>query len=363
MRDSHDVTPTMPRLDRRRLLGGAAAGLLIAALAGGRMVGAHGPAHGGTGAVSRQDAADGPALAERWVIPDDLPEIPDVSAASVFVGDIESGQVLFASDADVQLAPASTAKIAVALTVLDVLTDLDEVVTIEHGDEVDRSVYSNAQLEAEDEVTVGNLLYGLLLPSGNDAARALARFGGLALDPDSDDPTATFLDAVNARAAGLGATATTILQPAGEDRDGQVSTARDLAILTAALLDNDILAEIVATGSYEMEVAGPYERVVLLTNTNALLGSDGVIGVKTGSSDAAGACLVTAMQMEGGDRVVVAVMGSTRSYDADGILIEDRRYGDTLALLDAVSAEYGLGPVPTESTMVAPAPDAQPDAP
>ena len=246
---------------------------------------------------------------------------------------------------------------------LDVLTDLDAVVTIEHGDEVDRAVYSNAQLQAEDEVTVGNLLWGLLLPSGNDAARALARFGGLALDPDSDDPTATFLDAVNTRAASLGATSTMILQPAGEDRDGQVTTARDLAILAAALLDNDLLAEIVATPNYEMAVDGPYERVVLLSNTNALLGNDGVIGVKTGSSDAAGACLVTGVQMQGGDRVVIVVMGSTRSYDADGILIEDWRFDDTLALLDAVSAEYELGPVPTESTMVAPAPETPPDAP
>lgn len=363
MPDSHDVTRTGPRLDRRRLLGGAATGLLIAALPGDRLAIASSAGHAGIRVLARQDVAGGPALAEQWLVPDDLPGIPDVSAASAFVGDIETGRVLFARDADVQLAPASTAKIAVALTVLDILTDLDEVVTIEREDEVDRSVYSNAQLQAEDEVTVRNLLYGLLLPSGNDAARAVARFGGLALDPDSDDPTATFLDAVNAKAVNLGATATTILQPAGEDRDGQVTTARDLAILAAALLDDEILAEIVATGSYDMEVAGPYERLILLTNTNALLGNDGIIGVKTGSSEAAGACLVTGVQMDGGERVVIAVMGSTRSYDADGILIEDRRYDDTLALLDAISAEYGLAPVPTESTMVVPAPETPPEAP
>ena len=360
---AHDVATTPQSIDRRRLLGGSVTGLLIAALPGGKTVAASSPAAAGSGTVARQDTVTSLRLAEQWVVPDDLPAVSEVSAESVFVGTIDSGQVLFATNATTAMAPASTAKIAVALTALDVLTDLDEVVTIEREDEVDRSVYSNAQLQAEDEVTVGNLLYGLLLPSGNDAARALARFGGLALDPDNDDPTATFLDAVNARAASLGATSTTILQPAGEDRDGQVTTARDLAILAASLLDYEILAGIVATGSYEMEVAGPYERLVALTNTNALLGNDGVIGVKTGTSDSAGACLVTAVQMEGGDRVVIAVMGSALSYDAGDMVTEDRRYDDTLALLDAVSTEYQLGPGSVEPTTVASEPKAPPDAP
>ena len=353
MRTARDVTPSTFAIDRRRLLGGSATGLLIAAMPQTRRAIASSPAAPGPRTVARPAAPSGPALADRWVIPDDLPAIPDISAESVFVGAIESGQVLFARDAEIQRAPASTAKIAVVLTVLDILTDLEQVVTIEHEDEVNRLVYSNAQLQAEDEVTVGNLLWGLLLPSGNDAARALARFAGLALDPDGDDPTATFLDAVNAKAASLGATATEILQPAGEDTDGQVTTARDLAILAAALLDNELLAEIVATRIHEMAVTGPYERLVLLTNTNALVsddGMDGIIGVKTGTSEAAGACLVTGVQVGGGDRVISVVLGSALSYDADDILTEDRRYDDTLALLDALSSEYQLGSSPEQIT-------------
>ena len=240
---------TTRSIDRRRLLGGSAAGLLFATLPGIQVVDGSGSSGAGSRDVARQADPAGATLAERWVVPDDLPELPDVTAAALFVGAIDSGRVLFARDPEVQRAPASTAKIAVALTVLDVMTDLDEVVTIDVEDEVNWGIYSNAQLRAEDEVTVRDLLYGLLVPSGSDASRALARSAGLTLDPDGDDPTATFLDAVNAKSASLGTTSTMILHPAGEDIDGQITTARDIAILAAALLDNDVLAEIVSRRS------------------------------------------------------------------------------------------------------------------
>ncbi len=281
-----------------------------------------------------------PSLAERWTVPDGLPDLPDVTAEAVFAGDIGSGQVLFASEADTERAPASTAKIATSLTIVDILTDLDQVVTIEEDDTVDITVFSNAQLETGDEVTVEGLLYGLMLPSGNDAARALARVAGLTLDPDSDDPTATFLDAVNARAAEVGAVNTLILNPAGEDTDGQHTTARDLAILAAALLANEVLATIVGTQAFEMQVAGPDARTVYLENTNALLGEDGIFGVKTGSTPEAGACLVTGAQFSGSSRVVIVVLGSDLSYDANDQVSVDKRVDDSLAIIRAIPREF-----------------------
>ncbi len=296
--------------------------------------------------VVAQDASDdpetggGPSLAERWVVPEDLPDLPETTADAVFAGDIASGQVLFASEADTRRDPASTAKIATSLALVAILTDLDQVVTIEEADTVDITVYSNAQLAVGDEVTVEGLLYGLLLPSGNDAARALARVAGTTLDPQSDDPTATFLDAVNARAAELGATNTVILNPAGEDVEGQYTTARDLAILAAALLDDELLAPIVDTEAYEMVVGGPDRRTVLLENTNALLTEDGIFGVKTGSSGAAGACLVTGAQFSSGSRVVIVVLGSDLTYDVNDQISEDGRYPDTLAIIRAIPQEY-----------------------
>ena len=302
----------------------------------------------GPGTVARQgDPGSGAAtpttsLAERWAIPDGLPAAPETTAQAIFAGDVQSGQVLFASHADDERAPASTAKVAISLTLVDILTNLDQVVTIEQDDTVDITVFSNAQLETNDEVTVESLLYGLMLPSGNDAARALARVAGQTLDPNSDDPTATFLDAVNARAAELGATNTMILNPAGEDTDGQHTTARDLAILAAALLDNELLATIVASENYPMPVDGPDARTVNLTNTNQLLGEDGIIGVKTGSTPDAGACLVTGAQFSSSSRVVIVVLGSDLQYDADDRVVDgsDRRYDDSLAIIRAIPQEY-----------------------
>ena len=281
-----------------------------------------------------------PSLAERWAVPDGLPTLPKTTAKAVFAGDIESGLVLFADEADTERDPASTAKVLISLTLVDILTDLEQVVTVEEDDTVDITVFSNAQLATGDEVTIEGLLYGLMLPSGNDAARALARVAGQALAPNSDDPKATFLDAVNARAAELGAVNTVILNPAGEDTKGQHTTARDLAIIAAALLDNELLATIVDTEAFEMQVDGPDPRTVLLENTNQLLGEDGIFGVKTGSTPDAGACLITGAQFSGSSRVVIVVLGSDLTYNADGQVTADTRYEDTLAIIRAVPEKY-----------------------
>ena len=336
-------TQPAPRLSRRRLTAALSSPLLLLAnpdtgsllaAPGRRVVGQNQPA---TEAPS--DPAS-PSLAERWSVPDGLPALPKTTAKAVFAGDIESGQVLFANEADTERDPASTAKVLISLTLVDILTDLEQVVTVEEDDTVDITVFSNAQLATGDEVTIEGLLYGLMLPSGNDAARALARVAGQALDPNSDDPKATFLDAVNARAADLGAVNTVILNPAGEDTRGQHTTARDLAIIAAALLDNELLATIVDTQAFGMQVDGPDPRTVQLENTNQLLGEDGIFGVKTGSTPDAGACLVTGAQFSGSSRVVIVVLGSDLTYNADGQVTADARYEDTLAIIRAVPEEY-----------------------
>lgn len=295
-------------------------------------------------ASQRHDATPNPdtapeSLAKQWAVPDGLPDLPKTSAKTAFVGDIETGQVLYALHADDHRAPASTAKIATVLTVMDILTNLNQQVTIQKDDTVDITVYSNAQLQAGDQVTVEELLYGLMLPSGNDAAKALARVAGEALDPGAKDPIATFLDAVKKKIASLGATNTNILDPAGEDTDGQYTSARDLAIMGAALLGNDELAKIVQTQTHEMQVTGDNARTVTLTNTNELLSEDGIIGIKTGSTSTAGACLVTGALVNG-DHVIIVVMGSDITYDDNGKVTKDSRFEDTVAIIGALFKDY-----------------------
>ncbi len=106
-----------------------------------------------------------------------VPRPPRTSAAAVYVWDATSGQELYALNPNEQRAPASTTKIATALVVVQ-HADLDDEVVVVASDTVDITVFSHMGLQAGDTLTVEQLLYGLLVPSGNDAANALARSVG-----------------------------------------------------------------------------------------------------------------------------------------------------------------------------------------
>jgi D-alanyl-D-alanine carboxypeptidase (penicillin-binding protein 5/6) len=246
---------------------------------------------------------------------------------------------LIALNATERRAPASTAKIVTALVVRQAL-DLDQVITVEEGDTVDPAVYSNMQLQVGDQLTVRDLLIGLLLPSGNDAALTLARVAGAELPGGDQDPVQAFIAAMNATAQSLGAGDSQFLHPAGEDVEGQYTTALDLTILAKALLNDDALATIVATPQWYITVTEPNARTYTVYNTNQLLGETGIIGVKTGSTEAAGACLVIAAAYTDTNRVVIVVLGSQLLYDESGVVSVDARFTDTLNVIRAINATY-----------------------
>ncbi len=193
-------------------------------------------------------------------------------------------------------APASLAKLMTALLAFEA-GNLERPVTIQGMDLIGDA---SMGLQAGEVLTLEQLLWGLLIPSGNDAAMSIAR----ALEGDPN----TFVETMNARAAALGLTATHFESPHGLDREGQRSSARDL--LRIAMLDwqQPLFRQIVATAS--AEVAGHPLR-----STNELLGAletnpnVEVIGVKTGTTDAAGQCLIAAFA-EGDHVTFVVVMGS-----------------------------------------------------
>jgi serine-type D-Ala-D-Ala carboxypeptidase (penicillin-binding protein 5/6) len=246
-----------------------------------------------------------------------------LTARAVFVVDLTSGALIHAENADVQLPPASTVKIVTALVVRQVLAP-DEVIVVQSGDMVDKLVYSNASLEPGDEVTIRDLLAGLLLPSGGDAALALARVTGERLGLASDqDPVERFVAAMNEVAGEIGMSRSQFTNPVGIDDDGQVSTARDLAIAGSTLLRDQVLADLVARSEMTFEVGGPFAREITVTNTNQLLPAERVHGVKTGTTAAAGQCLVLAT-MRSDAQILTVVLGS-----------EDR-YADTQQLMDFV---------------------------
>lgn len=209
--------------------------------------------------------------------------VPETSAACAILMDADSGRVLYEKNADEPRLIASITKLMTALTALESGHLPEEVVTIRQ--EWTGIEGSSLYLKPGEELRLETLLYGLLLRSGNDAAHAIAGFCGGNLD--------AFVEQMNAKARSLGMEHTHFENPSGLNGDEHYSTARDMAILARACLENETLAAIVATKSVTLEGR-------ILTNHNKLLWQyEGCIGLKTGYTEKAGRTLVSAAQRDG----------------------------------------------------------------
>ncbi|MEZ6133029.1 MAG: serine hydrolase [Planctomycetaceae bacterium] len=257
---------------------------------------------------------------------DDANGPPFVTCRAWAIADGATGQLLESHNADIRMDIASTTKIMTAHLVFRLAesnpTVLDESITFSRR--ADRTRGSTSAIEEAETLPVRELLYGLLLPSGNDAAVALAehfgtrftaedRSGQITVD-DSVDPLPLFIDEMNRMAIELKMENTTFRNPHGLTQDGHQSTAADLVKLTTAALQQPLFRQYVSTRQHGCTVTGPggYTRNVLWKNTNRLLGIDGYLGVKTGTTDSAGACLVSFGQRGDVQRLLV-VLGSESS--------------------------------------------------
>src|ERR687897_1426406 len=264
---------------------------------------------------------------------------PPISADAVVVSDISTETDLFAQNAEEPLPPASLTKIVSALMVLE-RANLDDTIEILEEDLVSAEE-SQVGLVAGDRLSVRDLLHGMLIPSGNDATLALARHVGTAAIGAGVSPeqaVAQFVTMMNAQAAELGATSSHFVNPTGIDDEGHVMSARDVAVVTKAALQNSLFAEIVATTN---AILGSELRPdgYQVTTTNQLLAEGIVTGVKTGTTAEAGGCLVTSFAV-GPNQVVAVILGSDVGEATDGSQDTSARFVETRALLDAVKADY-----------------------
>lgn len=215
-------------------------------------------------------------------------DAPSVSAKSAILMDADSGRVLYEKAADERSLVASTTKIMTGLLVCE-RGNLDEALTV--PPQAVGVEGSSMYLKAGERVTVRELMYGMMLRSGNDAATALA------LHLSGSIPA--FAARMNARARQLGLSNTHFENPHGLDSEQNYSTARDLARLACVAMQNEAFCRIVSTKSV-------YAAGRSLTNHNKLLWRyDGAVGVKTGYTKAAGRILVSAARRDG--RTLVAV--------------------------------------------------------
>ena len=177
-------------------------------------------------------------------------------------------------------------------------------------------------------VTVEQALRGLMIPSGNDAAIVLAEYVGKKIDPKTKDAEATFVKAMNERAKKLGCTGTLFENPHGLDFDewaGDMhSTAHDVALMMQEAMKNDTIREVVASEDSWIEVTGAdgTDHSHSMDTHNYLLGQDGNIGGKTGTTDDAGYCFTSAYNRDG-DEIYTVILNSTTT---------DQRFTDTATL-------------------------------
>ncbi|MDJ0304328.1 MULTISPECIES: D-alanyl-D-alanine carboxypeptidase family protein [Dehalobacter] len=235
--------------------------------------------------------------------------LPYVTAHSAVLLDAETGELLYDRDGNVQRPPASTTKIMTAILALE-LTEPEEITTVSEkaGGVGESSIY----LDKGDKIKIGELLEGALLSSGNDACVALAEKTAGSQDE--------FIRLMNQKAASLGAYRTNFVNPNGLPDPNHYSTAFDLALITRYAMNAPQFAEIVSQKYSVINFEEP-RKSQNAKNTNKLLWNYPLAdGVKTGTTNAAGKCLVASASKDGRRLICVVLNAPDRFGDAQRLL-------------------------------------------
>ena len=224
---------------------------------------------------------------------------PSINSRAAIIYERSSGTILFGKNENEKRKMASTTKIMTAIVVIE-KSNLEDVVTI--SKKAAGTGGSRLGLHTDDKISVHDLLYGLLLRSGNDAAVALAEYVG--------GDVSNFANLMNSKTLELGLTSTHFVTPHGLDNDDHYTTAYELALITNYALKNETFRNIVGTKNYNISINGYPKN---LSNTNELLGNlEGVYGVKTGFTNGANRCLVTSVKRNNMDLICIVLGADTK---------------------------------------------------
>ena len=233
------------------------------------------------------------------------------SAVGGCVIEAESGRILFEKNKDKKVPMASTTKIMTAITAIENCENLDE--KFEISPKAVGVEGTSLYLRKGDVYSTRDLLYALMLISGNDASVAIAEHVA--------GSTSEFVTLMNELAKKIGANSTHFANTHGLDADGHYTTACDLALITAYALNNDTFREIVSTKNTKITNSNGENRY--LKNKNKLLFTlDGCIGVKTGFTNDAGRCLVSAIERNG-MRLVCVVLNCGPMFEESATLLNE----------------------------------------
>lgn len=226
------------------------------------------------------------------------------SATSEIVMELSTETVLAENNADQRLPMASTTKIMTALIIVEDC-NLDEVITV--PDAAVGVEGSSIYLKKDEQIDVRDLVYGLMLRSGNDSAAALAIHHSGSIE--------NFIKVMNERAAQLGAKNTNFKNPSGLPDDEHYTTARDLCVIACKAMKNDTFKQIVSSKSYSGKFRSYENKNKMLRNY------EGANGVKTGYTVKAGRCLVSSAERNGMD-VVTVVLNCYDMYERSSQLLD-----------------------------------------
>lgn len=246
-----------------------------------------------------------------WLATHGQPNLP-IHGQAAYLVDLDTRQVLWERDPETSRAPASLTKLITAMVAVDDAGSLDK--TIEVTKEATQVVPSLMGLTAGEQLTVRDVLYGLFLDSGNDAAEALAT--GLV-------PRDRFIRQMNQKAKSIGLTESHFVNPSGLDAPGHGMSAHDLAH-TAAYLDTyyPALAAIAATREIAIAATATH-KAFHPQNLNRLLGTyPGATGLKTGLTDNAGGCMLATATRSGRHLIAVVLNATLHSTDDAAILLD-----------------------------------------
>lgn len=262
------------------------------------------------------------AVAQQEAVP------PAIAAKTAFMINADNGEVIYSKEPDARLAMASTTKMMTALLVMENTINLDEPVVI--SKRAAETGESSVWLVEGETLTVGELLHGLLIQSGNDAAVALAEHEAGSVE--------AFIEQMNQRASELGLENTHFVNPHGLDNPDHFSSARDLVVMGREIMKYPVIRQIVAMQESTIPMQGQPGGRLLITHNHLLGLSPAVTGIKTGFTDAAGQCIV----VSAGDKNVNLIV----SYMGGPSLAQ--RNQDILALL-----QYGFDSYQDRTVVVA----------
>ncbi len=264
-------------------------------------------------------------------------QLPNVQAKNIYLYNWNDHKIIYEQNSDEKISIASLTKIMTALVAMEHFDNLNEVVTVPSGAFYNVSGYAEAGFKVGDKVTIKDLLYGTLLPSGADAAQALALLTSGSLS--------SFVEKMNKKASALGMDATHYENSVGRDNEKNYSTLSDLATLLFYALENPTFYEIYTTRQYTTSNQLELESTLIFPSTKYNLNIQNIKGSKSGYTRNAGLCLSSIAEFNG-VKYLLIIAGSNYEQGFPNHIV------DSLAIYNYFFENFSYQPILKENEVL-----------